>query len=506
MEWGHRIISNGMVLQQEEDFILTGSAAEGELVKITFAEEEKEVFGEQGRFCVCFKKIKAGGPFSLTVTRNGHCETVEDILVGDIYFMSGQSNMELDINWVYYSFQKEIDETHCDAIRQFKVPISYDFTKEWSDVSGGEWKKAIGEDKKTFGALGFFMAKKLYERYGVPIGLIQTAVPGCPIESFMTKANAEKFQRIVLDERCVSQEAMRMQKEKEEHDWSMRVQKMLKADEKSPKGSWKRTVIPFLQEESQDEQAGVYAFRKIIELEKAPEKDAVLKLGLLIEADVTYVNGKMVGKTDYQYPPRRYIVPRELLHAGKNEIEVKVIVTNGICRFWEKLEYSIEIDGRIIDLTGVWQMRKGQFSPDGFFKKTFWEYLPYGVYNAMLAPLMDVPIKALLWYQGESNTGNPENYCKKFETLVERLRKALKQPELPVYYVQIAFYEDPADADGNGWKQLRLEQEKAQALPHVYMTVSGDVGSSTDLHPQNKKAIGERIAQQIIENSETRKT
>ncbi|WP_283683856.1 sialate O-acetylesterase [Parablautia sp. Marseille-Q6255] len=502
MEWGHRIISNGMVLQQEEDFILTGAAADGELVKITFAEEEKEVFGERGRFCVRFEKIKAGGPFSLTVTRGGYRETVEDILVGDIYFMSGQSNMELDINWVYYSFQKEIDETYCDAIRQFKVPISYDFTQEWSDVSGGEWKKAIGEDKKTFGALGFFMAKKLYERYRVPIGLIQTAVPGCPIESFMTKENAEKFQQVVLDEKCVSQEAMRKQKEKEEHDWEMRVQEMLRADDDFPQGSWKRTVIPFLREESQDSQAGIYEFRKMVELEKKPEKDAVLKLGLLIEADVTYVNGKMVGKTDYQYPPRRYIVPHGLLHAGKNEIIVKVIVTNGICRFWEKLEYSLEVDGTIIDLTGVWQMRKGKFSSEGFFKKTFWEYLPYGVYNAMLAPLMEIPVKAFLWYQGESNTGDPENYCKKFAVLIEQFREAMKRPDLPVYYVQIAYYEDPADVDGNGWKQLRREQEKAQMLPHVNMTVSGDVGSPTDLHPQNKKVIGERIAQQIIKNTE----
>lgn len=248
MEWGHRIVSNGMVLQQQEDFILTGTAADGELVKITFAGEEKEVLGEQGRFCVCFKKIKAGGPFSLTVTRSGHSETVEDILVGDLYFMSGQSNMELDIDWVYYSFQKEIDETHCDAIRQFKVPISYDFTNEWSDVSGGEWKKAIGEDKKTFGALGFFMAKKLYERYGVPIGLIQTAVPGCPIESFLSKENAEKFCQVVLDEKCASQEEMRVQKEKEEHDWEMRVQEMLREDEAFPSGSRRRTVIPFLSE------------------------------------------------------------------------------------------------------------------------------------------------------------------------------------------------------------------------------------------------------------------
>lgn len=255
----------------------------------------------------------------------------------------------------------------------------------------------------------------------------------------------------------------------------------------------------------QEEQAGIYTFCKTVELEKAPEEDAVLKLGLLIEADVTYVNGKMVGKTDYQYPPRRYVVPRELLHAGKNEIEVKVIVTNGICRFWEKLEYTLETDGRKIDLTGVWQMRKGKFSPDGFFKKTFWEYLPYGVYNAMLAPLMEVPVKGLLWYQGESNTGNPENYCEKFAVLIEQFRKSMNRPELPVYYVQIAYYEDPEDAGGNGWKLLRQEQEKAQMLPYVYMTVSGDVGSSTDLHPQNKKAIGERIAQQMIENSEADK-
>ena len=150
------------------------------------------------------------------------------------------------------------------------------------------------------------------------------------------------------------------------------------------------------------------------------------------------------------------------------------------------------------DLTGVWRYRMGKFSPEGFFPKTFYEYLPCGVYQAMIAPLMEAKAAALLWYQGESNTAEPEGYLEKFKLLVRQFRDGLGQPDLPVYYVQLAGYEDPCDPDGTGWESIRRQQEQAQEIPGANMIVSMDVGYPTDLHPQNKKAIGERIAERIL--------
>ena len=189
MELGHRLVSDGMVLQRGEDFFLSGTA-KGEKVSVRFAGSRKEVRCSGGRFEACFEKPGAGGPYTLEVCGEGISCKIEDILVGDVYFMSGQSNMELDINWVYHSFAEEIDAWNCDQVRQFKVPVSYNFVEPQQDTDGGSWVKAQGEAKNTFGAIGFFMAKKLYGEKHIPIGLIQTAVPGCPIESFLTKENA----------------------------------------------------------------------------------------------------------------------------------------------------------------------------------------------------------------------------------------------------------------------------------------------------------------------------
>ena len=497
MELGHRLVSDGMVLQRGEDFFLSGTA-KGEKVSVSFAGSRKEVRCSGGRFEACFEKPGAGGPYTLEVCGEGISCKIEDILVGDVYFMSGQSNMELDINWVYHSFAEEIDAWNCDQVRQFKVPVSYKFVEPQQDTDGGSWVKAQGEAKNTFGAIGFFMAKKLYGEKHIPIGLIQTAVPGCPIESFLTKENAGRFGEIKPDEICHSKEEMRRQTEKEQQAWDDRVKTMLGQDDKTQGGVWKRTVVPFWWELDQEQQAGIVTLEKDFVLDDEPAEDAVLQLGLMIEADETYINDSFVGRSEYQYLRRRYVVPKTLLHRGKNCVRVKLIVTNGTARVWEKLPCDITVGGRSYDLTGVWRYRMGKFSPEGFFPKTFYEYLPCGVYQAMIAPLMEAKAAALLWYQGESNTVEPEGYLEKFKLLVRQFRDGLGQPDLPVYYVQLAGYEDPCDPDGTGWESIRRQQEQAQEIPGAHMIVSMDVGSPTDLHPQNKKAIGERIAERIL--------
>jgi len=494
---GNQIVSDGMVVQREESLVLTGVGIEDEQVLISFAGMKKSTLCKNGSYTVTFDKIVPGGPYELTVFSGGETTTVKDILVGDVFFMCGQSNMELDVNWIYHSFEEEIDNFDCDAIRQFKVPIDYNFDQVQSDVTDGKWVKAQGEAKKSFGAIGFFMAKKLYEKRQIPVGLIQTAVPGCPIESFLTQENVNTFQTIQLPEICHSKAGMKEKIEQELSDWQQRIDEMMEQDRKASKPKYQNVVVPVLLENNQ-EQAGIYTFRKVVELPKQPSKDAVLRLGLLIEADYTYVNGILVGQTEYQYPPRYYEIPKELLQAGKNEIVVKLIATNGVGRFWEKQKYELVTEDATYDLSGVWQYYKGAFSTEPFFQKTFFEYLPYGVYNAMVAPLMDYKVCGILWYQGESNTGSPERYYEKMKTLIEQFRSQIGQEKLPFYYVQIAYYEDPADPERNGWKAIREEQEKVQNIHDTYMIISGDVGSATDLHPQNKKVIGERIADKII--------
>ncbi|MDD2970662.1 MAG: sialate O-acetylesterase [Lachnospiraceae bacterium] len=520
MKTGNRIVSDGMVLQRGKDFVLTGSGKKDEKVRAVFSgtalrdtvsgdrksvELKCETRCANNTYEICFPNLPAGGPYELLIMCGKNVTKVSDILVGDVFFMSGQSNMELDVNWIYHSFQEEIDSFACHAIRQFKVPIDYNFDRVQEDVSGGRWVSAAGESKMSFGAIGFFMAKKLYETNHIPIGLIQTAVPGCPIESFLTKENVSLYQNIKLPQACHSREAMKAQIEKELSEWQLRVDQMMEEDRKASLSDEQNVVVPILLENKR-EPAGIYTFRKCVRLPENPVQDAVLHLGILIEADVTYVNNVLVGQTEYQYPPRRYVMPKEILHKGENEIVVKLLATNGVGRFWEKQKYELELGDTSYDLTGVWQFRKGCFSSEAFFAKTFFEYFPYGVYNAMLAPLMDYPVRAVLWYQGESNTGDPDRYYEKMKTLIQQFRVQMGQ-SVPFYYVQLAYYEDPADLDGRGWETIRREQERVQDITDTHMIISGDVGSATDLHPQNKKAIGERMAKLLsIESEQTSDT
>lgn len=501
MRVGNRIVSDGMVLQRGKDFVLTGAGKSGTVVKASFAGQTEEAVCTDGSYCIRFSKLEAGGPYELCIQQKDCAETerrVRDILIGDVYLMSGQSNMELDIAGVYHSFEEEIDAFDSDRIRQFKVPVDYDFCAPFRDVAGGCWKKAVGETKKTFGAIGFFMAKKLLEQEkDVPIGLIQTAVPGCPIESFLMPKNVSRFQKTVLPDICTNKEKMRLQIQNEQQQWEEHVNYLLEKDSALQK-EWKQIEVPLLIRGGADSQSGIYTFRKRIYLDEVPKQGGILKLGILIEADLTYVNGELVGRTDCQYPPRRYTVPAALLKKGENEITVKVLVTDGICRFWEEQEYSLTVGGNCYDLTGSWEYAEGAFQAEPFVPKTFFEYLPSGVYHAMIAPLADVPVCGMLWYQGESNTGEPAQYGEKFQVLVEQFRKQLREDKLPVYYVQLAGYRDMNDPSGEGWASIRASQEQSEReIENAYMIVSKDVGSATDLHPQNKKAVGERIAEAV---------
>ncbi len=508
MDINSSILSDGMVLQRGRNIRITGSGIEGTLITVKFQHEEYKCIVQSGKWDVTLTALQTGGPFELSVDSVRETIAIKDILVGDVYLMSGQSNMDLSIQWVYQSFKEEIDGDSFTDIRQFKVPIAYDFEKPQIEVPKGRWSKAEGSDLFEFGAAGYFFAKELYQKYQIPIGLIQTAVPGAPIEAFMEKGCLEeKYYPEFENKLCLHANFIKKELKKEEkknkkwheelrnNDLGLTDKKWYEKDYDDK--AWEVCSLPVLINDTAiKEKSAIIWFRKDIFLSEDISADGILNLGMIIEEDSAYVNGVCVGSTDYQYPRRRYEVPKEVLQKGINSICVRAAVADSICRFWEKRDYSLEVNGMKYDLTGEWKYCYGTILSAKAPGKTFFEYKPTGVYNAMLAPLISYPISAVLWYQGESNALNYEGYSQKFEKLITLFRKNYKDAQLPFFYVQLANYEEPHDhlTNGMSWAFLREEQKKALTIPNTEMVVSIDAGDETDLHPQDKKTIGYRLS------------
>lgn len=528
-----------MVIQRGETIRFYGHESAGGRIELSFQDRRLSTgIMSDGSWQLDFERPEVGGPWNIVIEKTlpGRTErrVIEDVLVGDVYLMSGQSNMAMDVASVYNSFSEEIESFSSDQVRQFKLNTAFDYQQVHTDTDDGVWVRAQGVDKRSFGAIGFFMAARLYRETQIPIGLIQTAVPGCPIESFLSTDNYLKFypDGPELPAACRSRLDMAEQTSAENRAIAEFEQNILAKDDDLDAGGgtrkWQPCQIPIdllngaITDRSADADqhsgssaqksegrniqngSGVIWFRKEIELTAEDLTDLsttkpLLVLGLIMDNDTTYVNGQLIGRSFSQYASRRYELPDGVLKPGKNLIEIRVVYMNGICRFWREQPYRLATSSRSIDLTGDWQMSIGHMEDSPFPGKVFFEYFPSGVYNAMLAPVMSYPAAALLWYQGESNAGAPAGYSDKLTVLVDQIRAEMELPELPVYFVQLPDFDSYDAAKNEKWQQLQTEQElAANKIQNAHMIVSRDVGDITNLHPQDKKTLGERIADLIL--------
>ena len=240
---------------------------------------------------------------------------------------------------------------------------------------------------------------------------------------------------------------------------------------------------------------GVVWFRKKINVPSSMTgKEATLILGRIVDADSVFVNGLFVGTTSYQYPPRRYIIPPNILKAGDNTIVVRVISNSGEGGFVLDKAYEIDAADTAIDLRGMWQYRLGA-TMKPLASQTFIRWKPLGLYNAMIAPLLNYRMKGVIWYQGESNAGRPVEYRELLPALIRDWRNHWKQGDFPFLIVQLPnFMEAKSDPSESNWALLREAQRRALSLPNTGMAVTIDIGEWNDVHPLDKKDVGNRLA------------
>lgn len=504
-----KLINDGMVLQQNTELKIWGWTAPKQEVVLQFKTLlYRTVANDEGEWEIKLPKQKAGGPYTMRIISNDTV-VVNDILIGDVWICSGQSNMEMSMERVSPIYEKEIAESQNDYIRYFEVDKKYNFNHTEKDISNGFWKKANPENLLKFSAVAYFFAKELYDKYKIPIGLINASLGGSPAEAWLSEDAIKAFPHYYEELQKFKDSSLI--KEIESKD-NARIQTWYKALQEKDKGykdslgcwrnpelnisDWKVMKIPGYWADTELGQVnGIVWFRKEIDIpQEAAGKSARLILGRIVDADSVFINGVFIGTTSYQYPPRRYNIPNNVLKAGKNTIVVKVISNSGKGGFVLDKSYEIIIDGQKYDLQGEWYYNLGA-KIEPLMGQTFIRWKPVGLYNAMIAPLINYKIKGVIWYQGESNANRPIEYRTLFPALINNWRNKWNQGNFPFLFVQLPNFMEARELPSeSGWALLREAQLKTLSLPNTGMAVAIDIGEWNDIHPLNKKDVGKRLA------------
>lgn len=495
------ILCDGMVLQRDTGNFIYGSDTEAASVTVSFMDSQYTAKVDDNHdFCVELPPVAAGGPYSLSV--KGSCEiTIKDILFGDVYILSGQSNMELPVRRVLDVSEKEIENTCEPGIREYHIPATFNFKEPEKYMYAGSWKRAVGEDLMEFSAAGFFFAKEIKEAYQIPVGLIKTAVGGCGIEAWMNPATLSRFgdyDKLVEDFKNIDYFNAYIQKQQNSaNDWASRIEaEERKFSETEDFRNWDTCVIPSLVSDynAGDFQGSVYLCREVF-LEEEPDKDdAYIYMGTMIDSDRIRINHEEVGRTEYRYPPRKYKIRKGILKKGSNLVTVRIVINNKNGGTIKGRPYLLHYNGHTVSLEGEWFYRIGKKAETPMPEVLFPPTLPIGFYHTVVVPLSRITVKGVLWYQGERNAGAPENYAEKFAAMVSDWRE-LSGWEIPFIYVQLCNYREPLNtAEDTGWAELREQQRQCLSLYDVAMVASLDIGEGNDLHPQNKKELGVRLA------------
>jgi sialate O-acetylesterase len=504
-----QLVGDSMVLQRDMKINIWGWASTGEKVRVKFnGKIYKTTTGNDGKWILQLLPTKAGGPYAMEITGKNKI-ILHDVLIGDVWLCSGQSNMVHQMRLHSVRYADEIANANYPEIRQFLIPTLTDLQGPHDDLTTGSWKSANPDNVLDFSAVAYFFAKDLYEKYHVPIGLINASVGGTPVEAWTSEEGLKAFPFI----------SNTIEKNKDTAYINSITKRNLNANSNMPKqedkgftGSmpwydsayvpkeWRTINIPgYWEDQGVKDLDGVVWYRKEIDVPASMiGKPAKVFLGRIVDADFLYINGTLVGNTTYQYPQRRYAVPADLLKPGKNLFVVRVINNSGKGGFVPDKPYCLIAGNDTVDLKGYWQYKVGEvFVPRngsggfGFVAQN----QPTALYNAMVAPLINYTIKGMLWYQGEANSSRGAEYAQLQPALIADWRSKWKEDNIPFLYVQLPGFMDynylPSESQ---WAELREAQLQSLSVPNTAMAVAIDLGEWNDIHPDRKKDVGDRLA------------
>ncbi|RFM26549.1 sialate O-acetylesterase [Deminuibacter soli] len=506
------IFGSGMVLQRGKPITVWGWADKGEQVTVQFNHQSKTVTtGADGKWMVQLRAEQAGGPYTLQVNGTNSI-TLSDVLMGDVWICSGQSNMEFHVSGVVNAKQ-EIQQINNPNIRHFYLPRTVSGTPK-DDVDKSAWLPANPANAGDFTAVGYFFAEALYQKLHVPIGLIHTSWGGTDVETWISPdgiAGDPQLKQAVATVKPGDVEALA----KRQHEKMMQLIQQLQNGLPAPGAtaswnqadfndqSWPVMALPALWETKQLVNFdGTAWFRKTITVDAADAgKTAVLSLGTIDDIDDSYVNGVHVGSSKVYNDKRVYTIPAGVLKAGKNVIAVKVLDTGGGGGIYgDAAEMFLDVNGHKQSLTGNWSFQVEAIST--ISTSVGPNSMPSLLYNAMINPLLPLSVKGAIWYQGENNAGRAYQYRTSFPLMITDWRKHFKQGNFPFYFVQLASFNSAGgNANGSTWAELREAQTRTLSLPATGMAVTTDIGESKDIHPKNKQDVGKRLAAVALHNT-----
>lgn len=475
-----------MVLQRDVELKVWGWADPGTWVTVRLNGNYHECkTGDDGLWEVLLPPQPAGGPYLMEINDI----IIRDVLVGDVWLCSGQSNQETPIHRLTEMFP-EINVSNNHMIRHYKVPTQDSKDGVCESIAGNaSWHSAVASEVMNWTALAYFYAQEAYSRTGVPQGMLVSSLGGSAIESWVSQEHLQEFPNLILDKEALNAmksasrdkgEGIWNQPDLDDSDWS--VMKM--------PGTWKENGLNV---------CGTVWMRKTFTVPESMEgRHAKLSMGTLVHNDQVYVNGVFVGSTGYEYPPRRYQIPAGVLRKGENVIAVRLNAPSGNGEFVKDKPYKIVGDAAVIDLAGDWKYKVGT---DLSEVRSYEERLlnrknvGSGLYNGMIYPLRNYKVKGTIWYQGESNAGRPDEYALHLSALIDDWRGLWNMPDMPFLLVQLPNFmqkkELPSDS---GWARIREAQLLvSKSVKNTAMAVTYDVGEWNDIHPLDKKTVAQRL-------------
>ena len=525
------LFSDHMVLQQQDEVAFWGVYNPMEKVTVigSWGEEEVTNSDSNGQWSLKLKTPKAGGPFEVRITTQDKTITLKDVLIGEVWLASGQSNMEMPLegflpNEPIDNYKEEIAAANYTNIRYIDVARAIESSPASSFA--GQWQVTNPQNANRFSATAYFFARKLYQELGVPIGIITSTWGGTPVESWMSKVKIAN-----LGEFSQELEALDEEKISVFNDWFAKFPTseipstpeawsdlnlddeafaQVDFDDSNWKSTQKLVAVEDLAVTSTD---GAFWFRKKIMLDDI-SSDYTLDIAEGIDdMDETFVNGIKVGSTIGWNTPRSYSIPKSVLVKGENSIAIRIIDTGGGGGFMSEPRLTNNKTESPIAISENWLysqtagFRGANFllfhkneealknPPVGIDSYSLDSHTPTVLFNGMIQPLLPYNIQGAIWYQGESNVGRHEQYLKLFPGMIEDWRERWGT-DFSFYFVQIA----PFSYGNELSPALRDAQRKSLIMPKTGMAITMDIGLPNSIHPGNKQDVGDRLAKLALAN------
>jgi sialate O-acetylesterase len=501
----HGLFTDHMILQRDVACPIWGWTTPGATVTVTLGEQiVTATAGADGRWQASIGPRPAGGPHTITVA-GPQTITLKNVLFGDIWICSGQSNMDFGIDGVN-QWWNELPGGSVDGIRLYWVKPTSSFAPEATVT--GTWSVASNESllrkKQPFTTVGFsaiawLFGRKIHQQTGIPIGMIECAQGNTSIQPWSTLASLRQdpaygatLEPQVYYEQQVTDWAKKSDPAFVQTDgWRAPAFDDSAWPEITLPGEWGKSALPGF--------SGLVWFRRTVILPDAwAGCDLWLNLGPIENQEVTWVNGVFVGGEDGYRRDHTFRVPGKLIKAGPNVITVRVLGSRGFAGKPDQLTLSKgNGPGDSLSLAGAWKIQAS--TPAGKLTGRSRQYdriwTPGGLYHGMVAPLAPFAIKGVLWYQGEGNAGQSA-YERQLTAMIRDWRATFGQGDFPFYIVQLAgFGPMPALPGGSSWALTReLQARVARTVPNCGLAVAIDRGEIYDIHPPNKRDVSERLA------------